>query len=239
MSTILNNEALDAVLTECLLTDEEASGATDLQEVVPAHGILTSYVFHPQRLEAHADQIHAMLGELGAPYEIRDEAHPDAGGGWSFLNMCMTKDGEQWTGLHRQQEKLYCLGIGSGWAIELMPKNMWSLLPGGMPYLGVLHERKKVETIPLAEVLEVVEGRKQTPETPAEEREDTVEVDTGVCRLCGRGGQITMPRDAYDRWKAGAYIDVAWPEGSAGEREQLITGTHGPCFDKAFPAEEE
>jgi hypothetical protein len=34
-------------------------------------------------------------------------------------------------------EMLFCLGIGMGLAKWLLPKNMWSALPGGMPYVGI------------------------------------------------------------------------------------------------------
>jgi hypothetical protein len=54
----------------------------------------------------------------------------------SFLNACMTKDDNQW-GEHQNMEQLLALGIAIGYARILLPRNMWSVLPGGVPYFSV------------------------------------------------------------------------------------------------------
>jgi hypothetical protein len=61
-----------------------------------------------------------------------------------------------------------------------------------------------------------------------------VRVDCQPCIGCGKGGVITMPIEAYRRWKEGAMLQNAWPEGTHAEREQLISGMHGSCFDELF-----
>ena len=48
----------------------------------------------------------------------------------------MTKSGEQW-GEHMNIEQLLALGIATGQAGYPMPKEMWKMLPGGMPYFTV------------------------------------------------------------------------------------------------------
>lgn len=78
------------------------------------------------------DDIAAMLSALPDEFQAGG-----ASGGWSFLNACMTKDGEQWTGLHQTMDKLFMLGIAAGKARWLLPREMWSALPGGMPYVSV------------------------------------------------------------------------------------------------------
>lgn len=75
------------------------------------------------------------IGELLS--QLPDEFHIDKGGGWSFLNACNDRDGEQWTGFHATMEKLLMLGIASGQARILLPREMWDVLPGGMPYFAV------------------------------------------------------------------------------------------------------
>lgn len=75
------------------------------------------------------------IGELLA--ELPDEFQASKGGGWSFLNACMTKDGVQWTGMHSTMDKLFMLGIAAGRARWLLPRDMWGVLPGGMPYVSV------------------------------------------------------------------------------------------------------
>lgn len=74
--------------------------------------------------------------------ELPNEFQASKGGGWSFLNACLTRDGEQWTDLHLVMEKLFMLGIAAGKARWLMPRDMWKAFPGGMPYVVVNCEGK-------------------------------------------------------------------------------------------------
>ena len=41
-----------------------------------------------------------------------------------------------------------------------------------------------------------------------------------------------------EAWESGVLIQDALPELSASEREQLMTGIHAECWDRAFPEEE-
>lgn len=82
-------------------------------------------------VSGHEDEISSMLSQLPENFQHRK------GGGWSFLNACNRADGEQWTGLHQTMEKLVMLGIASGQAAFLLPREMWDVLPGGVPYFSV------------------------------------------------------------------------------------------------------
>ena len=82
-------------------------------------------------IDGHESDIESMLAQL--PNEFQRAG----GGGWSFLNACMDKDGGQWTGMHQTMDKLFMLGIAAGKAKWLMPRELWSALPGGMPYVIV------------------------------------------------------------------------------------------------------
>jgi len=57
------------------------------------------------------------------------------GGGWSFLQLCEDDHGEQWTGLHKVMDELLMLAIATKHARILLPRELWSALPGGMPYI--------------------------------------------------------------------------------------------------------
>ncbi len=59
-----------------------------------------------------------------------------------------------------------------------------------------------------------------------------ITVITAKCLMCGLSSQITMPLDKYQRWYSGESIQVVMPEWSAEERELLISGTHGPCWNE-------
>ncbi|HEX7484447.1 MAG TPA: hypothetical protein VF281_04850 [Candidatus Saccharimonadales bacterium] len=111
---------------DCLFRDGE-----DTTNYVVAEGIVQTVGFHPGRLEEHREEIHEMLAELP------DSFKQSAGGGMSFLNACMDRHENQWTGVHQTQEQLVQLGIGIEEASYLLPREMWGMLPGGMPYIIV------------------------------------------------------------------------------------------------------
>jgi hypothetical protein len=69
--------------------------------------------------------------------QLPDSFQKDSGGGYSFLEACNNKDGNQWTGLHLRMEQLFSLGIATEQVSYCLPRENWSILPGGMPYLVV------------------------------------------------------------------------------------------------------
>lgn len=68
---------------------------------------------------------------------------------------------------------------------------------------------------------------------------DTVLVTTHNCIQCGNPGQVRVPVKEYAAWENGGLIQSAMPSLSAAERELIISGTHGECYDKIFDAGEE
>jgi hypothetical protein len=68
--------------------------------------------------------------------ELPSSFKKDIGGGWSFLQACETKDGVQW-GEHRNMEQLFVLGMALGKVRYCLPRDLWQVLPGGMPYLVI------------------------------------------------------------------------------------------------------
>ena len=121
----LTAENVWAVFRDCLFKDDE-----DTAQAVIAEGIMSKFGFHPERLAAHTGDIRSMLDCLSDDFQV------SGGGGMSFLNACMTKDDNQW-GEHQNMEQLLALGIAIGYARILLPRNMWSVLPGGVPYFSV------------------------------------------------------------------------------------------------------
>tara|TARA_R100001082_G_scaffold17964_1_gene8942 strand:- start:238 stop:450 length:213 start_codon:yes stop_codon:yes gene_type:complete len=59
------------------------------------------------------------------------------------------------------------------------------------------------------------------------------------CRLCDTVHDLTVNVEGFVNWQAGEFIQEALPELSCDERELLISGTCGTCFDKLFPSEDE
>jgi len=85
--------------------------------------------------ERYREEVKGMLRQLN------DNFFDDTGGGWSFLQMCVTKDGQQW-GEHRNMQELCCLAIALDLGKWLMPREFWRMMPGGMPY--IVFTRKEI-----------------------------------------------------------------------------------------------
>lgn len=132
--SVLNAERVQQIFLACLFKDDE-----DHNKYIPAPGITTDVGFHPGRIEAHKAEIARMLDELP------DEFKESDGGGMSFLNACNDRHGNQWASLHKTMEQLFQLGIATGKETCQMPREMWTALPGGMPYYVVNNDFKEVE----------------------------------------------------------------------------------------------
>jgi hypothetical protein len=126
MNTDLNPEKVHQTFLDCLYDDSE-----ERNDAVYASGITLKCGFHPERLAKNTPAIVGMLMQLP------DDFMQTKGGGMSFINACVDKNGNQWTGMHRIMEELFIMGIATGKVSECMPREMWGLLPGGMPYYMV------------------------------------------------------------------------------------------------------
>lgn len=130
--TKIDPEVVNKVFLDCLFRSEELDGENNVPaNAVIVEGVLGKFGFHSERLQSHADEVRAWLSLL--PHQFRKSS----GGGWSFLNACNQEDGEQWTDFHRRMDQLFTLGIALGLAKFQMPREMWDMFPGGMPYIEV------------------------------------------------------------------------------------------------------
>jgi len=59
-----------------------------------------------------------------------------------------------------------------------------------------------------------------------------------TCILCGNEVRIHTSVEGYTAWADGEFIQDAMPELTPDEREILISGICGTCFDKEFTEEE-
>ena len=122
----LTSENVTAVLKDCLFKEEE-----NHDTFVKGEAVMTTFAFHPGRLESHKEDIRSMLTELPAPF------NEDTGGGWTFLNACVTKEAHQW-GEQMNVDELLGLGLAAGFIRYGLPRPYWKLLPGGMPYFMII-----------------------------------------------------------------------------------------------------
>ncbi len=125
----LDTESVEAVLAGCLFTPEEAPDGKPPANAILVEGIVNNYAFHPERLEQVRPIVATWISLLP------DQFLAGKGGGWSFLNLCEERDGNQWTSLHRTQEELFALAAGLGLARFILTREYWSIFPGGMPYV--------------------------------------------------------------------------------------------------------
>lgn len=128
---MINPQNVDRIFKSCLFLEREVVDGKPQPEMIEANGILNKFGLHQGRVNRHKDEI------IGFLRELPENFFKSKGGGWSFLNLCTTKDGELWTGEHRVMEQLVCLGIAIGKVKYLFPKEVWSALPGGMPYVVI------------------------------------------------------------------------------------------------------
>lgn len=125
-------DQVDNCMKDCLYKEEELlqDPRRPPADAIIVEGIMNTFAFHPNRLETHRGELRRIL--CGFP----DEFYIDGGGGWSFLNFCMTKDGDQW-GEHYNMEQLMCLGIALRLVKYNMDRSFWNVMPGGMPYFTI------------------------------------------------------------------------------------------------------
>jgi hypothetical protein len=122
----LTAQNVRATMEACLFQDGEPQDNPIIVE-----GIMNKFGFSPVGVAAHKDDIASMLAELP------DEFQASKGGGMSFLNACMTRSGDHWAE-HPTMGELFCLGMAAGLVKCCVPRDMWHLLPGCMPYYVVL-----------------------------------------------------------------------------------------------------
>jgi hypothetical protein len=135
---LIDPELVHSIFMYCLYRDEEVGGDTPAEKIAYAsehgrivEGIVTHFAFNPTRLDEKAPVIRELIGNLPSTF---DE-------GWSFLNMCQDRDGELWTGFHQRADELACLGMAIGCMVCCLPREFWSLLPGGVPYYQRIRQR--------------------------------------------------------------------------------------------------
>jgi hypothetical protein len=128
----LNAERVKEIMIDSLFTDEEAPPDHDMKEgdFIVGEGLLGKFGFHPVRLESHREEIKGMLEDLS------DRFKESSGGGASFLEACDDKDGVQW-GEHQDMNSLFALGTALGLVVYPLPRALWDVLPGGVPYVTV------------------------------------------------------------------------------------------------------
>ena len=73
-----------------------------------------------------------------------------------------------------------------------------------------------------------------------DEETDTFMIRTKPCWICGQHSYLHVPTRAWVKFELyDVPISLAWPEGSAEDRQLLRTGIHPKCWDEEFPTNPE
>ena len=132
----LDAKKVNEIFMDCLFKEHPACGTT----FIPVKGITMNVGLQASKVEEHSGEIKELLDELP------DNFKENSGGGWSFLEACVDKEGNQW-GEHNNMQELLMLGIASGWAGYLVSsRELWSAFPGGVPYFMIFDNKHEVET---------------------------------------------------------------------------------------------
>lgn len=119
------------VYLACLFDDSVPREVAQKRAIV-VEGVTFTTGFDPDKIRELRTSIDDLLDQLPERFEK----------GWSFLNLCDNREGELWTGEHQLCQELVMLGIAHGRMSYCMSRDMWSILPGGMPYV-LLTPRKE------------------------------------------------------------------------------------------------
>ena len=121
----LNIDNVTNLYTKCLLSnlDFDIDGLTCNFSV--GEGVATRCAFSTERLNANRENIACMIDQL---QDI--ETAP------SFLSLYYNQEGKKWTDEAMVVEMLVQMGTAASMLSFLYPPEIWSLLPGGVPYVG-------------------------------------------------------------------------------------------------------
>lgn len=120
------------LVMHCFYDNDEikdlAPGTTPAGAII-VKGITKTLGFKPERVKINEASIKALIEEI-----VPDDFLTTGGKGMSFLNLCMNRRGEHWAE-HPVMEELILLGMAIKRAGFCVPREMWSMFPGGMPYV--------------------------------------------------------------------------------------------------------
>jgi hypothetical protein len=127
MKTILTEIAVHTIFMSCLFKNVELDLALQpiTKNFIEVEGVVIKTKFCSERIEKFRDQIITFLKELHPMFFSKT--------GWSFLNMAYDKNTMPWTDYHRSCDELVCLGIAIGKVKFEVPRQFWSVFPGGVP----------------------------------------------------------------------------------------------------------
>lgn len=115
------------IFRDCLFREDELVEGQPTGSYLLVEGLTQKFGFQPDRTRGYTEEIGQLLRDLPQPFST---------GGWSFLNGCLDRSDQQW-GEQFHVEQLLVLGLATEQAGYCLPREVWSSLPGGVPYFWV------------------------------------------------------------------------------------------------------
>lgn len=122
----LNESEVNRLFNACLCHDE-LKNLND-HDIIHVEGIHHSANLRTKRIEENYDDITLYLSQLPDKFKK----------GWTFLEFGVNKKGDKWTSHFETAEKLLLLGIAAGRVEYINTRNVWEILPSGLPYVKIV-----------------------------------------------------------------------------------------------------
>lgn len=125
----LTSEVVHDTFMKCLYTEEEVEDPSKAPEgAIISEGITLNVGFHPGRIAENKQLIIDMLNELPGKFFM------NKGGGYTFTGMNVDRNGNCWANTESTMQELVLLGQAVGAVLCCAPREIWDVLPGGLPY---------------------------------------------------------------------------------------------------------
>ena len=128
----LSSNSVGDVFRSCLFSEEELTeSGLPASAMVKVEAVADTYGFSQANLETVKDNIIELLMQLSESF------FKGIGDGDSFSNAVRNDRGIVWTKSQVEVDQLLALGLGIGMITYSLPRDMWAILPGGMPYFTI------------------------------------------------------------------------------------------------------
>ena len=128
----LTSNNVRTIFKKCLFSKDELTkeGLPD-SPMIKVEAVSEIYGFRKESVDSVKDDIIELLMQLNEIF------FKDIGGGDSFLNAVKNDRGLNWTKSQTDVELLLALGLAIGAITYSLPREMWNILPSGLPYFTI------------------------------------------------------------------------------------------------------
>jgi len=130
---LIKPERVREIIIDVLFNQDEIVDGKIPEDTAFADGIIAKAGFHRGRLESHKDEIKSILENLPINFRKSNVGGRD---GDSIFRMCFDKNNDRW-GTHANVEELCLLSIALDLGEFPIPRELWIMLPGGVPVFSI------------------------------------------------------------------------------------------------------